>query len=89
MALVVDAVVVVAAIPEWADLYRRRTSVEREFGRLKHDYCAAIPYFVYFEGGPTGQTLGKRALGIRVIDLNTGGSIGYARALVRVFASSR
>lgn len=24
--------------PEWATLYRRRTSVEREFGRLKHEY---------------------------------------------------
>ena len=28
--------------PEWADLYRRRTSVEREFGRLKHDYGLAF-----------------------------------------------
>ena len=23
--------------PDWSDLYRRRTSAEREFGRLKHD----------------------------------------------------
>ena len=23
----------------WEDLYRRRASVEREFGRLKHDYA--------------------------------------------------
>jgi uncharacterized RDD family membrane protein YckC len=42
-----------------------------------------IAYFVYFEGGPTGQTLGKRALNIRVIDFQTGGPIGYARAFVR------
>ena len=27
---------------KWADLYRRRTSVEREFGRLKHDYGLAF-----------------------------------------------
>jgi uncharacterized RDD family membrane protein YckC len=40
-------------------------------------------YYVYFEGGPTGQTLGKRALGIRVIDFNGAGSIGYGRALLR------
>ena len=26
----------------WGDLYRRRTSVEREFGRLKHDYGLAF-----------------------------------------------
>jgi uncharacterized RDD family membrane protein YckC len=44
---------------------------------------AGIAYFVYFEGGPSGQTPGKRALGIRVIDFATGGPIGYARAFVR------
>lgn len=42
-----------------------------------------IAYFIYFEGGPTGQTLGKRALGIRVIDFETGGPIGYGRAFIR------
>ncbi len=40
-------------------------------------------YTIYFEGGPTGQTLGKRALGIRVIDFATGGPLGYGRALLR------
>jgi len=43
----------------------------------------AIGYFVYFEGGPRGQTLGKRALGIRVIDFDNGGPIGYGRAFIR------
>jgi len=42
-----------------------------------------IAYFTYFEGGPTGQTLGKKALGIRVIDLAAGGSIGNTRAFIR------
>src|SRR4051812_40249804 len=41
-----------------------------------------VAYFTYFEGS-TGQTLGKRALGIRVIDLGAGGSIGYGRAFIR------
>jgi hypothetical protein len=27
---------------EWRDLYRRRSSVEREFGRLKHEYGFAF-----------------------------------------------
>jgi uncharacterized RDD family membrane protein YckC len=40
-------------------------------------------YFVYFEGGPTGQTFGKQAMGIRVIDFKTGGPIGYGRAFIR------
>jgi len=42
-----------------------------------------IAYEIYFHGGPTGQTLGKRAMGIRVVDANTGGPIGYGRAAVR------
>jgi uncharacterized RDD family membrane protein YckC len=40
-------------------------------------------YYIALEGGPRGQTLGKMALGIRVVDFNTGGQIGYPRALVR------
>jgi uncharacterized RDD family membrane protein YckC len=44
---------------------------------------AAVAYFVYFEGGPTGQTLGKKVCGIRVIDFATGGPIGYGRAFLR------
>jgi hypothetical protein len=27
--------------PEWKRLYHRRVAVEREFGRLKHDYALA------------------------------------------------
>jgi uncharacterized RDD family membrane protein YckC len=41
-------------------------------------------YYIVLEGGPTGQTLGKRALGIRVIDQNTGGPIGYGRGTIRL-----
>jgi uncharacterized RDD family membrane protein YckC len=40
-------------------------------------------YFTFLEGGPTGQTLGMRALGIRVIDFGGGGPIGYGRAFLR------
>jgi uncharacterized RDD family membrane protein YckC len=40
-------------------------------------------YYTALEGGPRGQTLGMRALGIRVIDYSQGGSIGYGRALIR------
>src|SRR5438309_9787380 len=42
-----------------------------------------IAYFTYFEGSPSGQTFGKRVMNIRVIDTNTGGSIGYGRAAIR------
>jgi uncharacterized RDD family membrane protein YckC len=39
-------------------------------------------YFTYFHGGGRGQTYGKRALGIRVVDPQ-GGPIGYGRAFGR------
>ena len=45
---------------------------------------AMIAYFTLLEGGATGQTLGKRALGIRVIDLARGGPIGPGRAFIRL-----
>jgi len=40
-------------------------------------------YFTAFIGADRGQTLGQMALGIRVVGLDTGGSIGYVRALIR------
>jgi uncharacterized RDD family membrane protein YckC len=48
----------------------------------------SLAYFAYFEGGPTGQTIGKRVLGIRVIDIRAGGPIGYGRAVVRWLVES-
>jgi uncharacterized RDD family membrane protein YckC len=41
-----------------------------------------IVYYTYFEG-ESGQTIGKRAVGIRVVDINGGGPIGYSRAFIR------
>ncbi len=40
-------------------------------------------YMAYFEGTPSGQTVGKRVLNIRVIDFNTGGPIGFGRGVIR------
>jgi uncharacterized RDD family membrane protein YckC len=45
-----------------------------------------IAYWGYLEGSPSGQTIGKRAMGIRVIDFRTGGPIGFGRAVLRYFA---
>ena len=38
-------------------------------------------------GSDRGQTVGQMALGIRVIDFNTGGPIGYGRAFIRWLVS--
>ncbi len=58
--------------------------VGRGFGSLL-GLAVGIAYYAYLEGGPTGQTLGKKALGIRVLDLRTGGPIGFSRGVIRYF----
>jgi uncharacterized RDD family membrane protein YckC len=40
-------------------------------------------YYSLLEGGASGQTLGKKAAGIRVISFDTGAPLGFARALGR------
>jgi uncharacterized RDD family membrane protein YckC len=40
-------------------------------------------YFSYFDGSASGQTIGKMALGIRVIDFRGGGPIGFGRGFIR------
>jgi uncharacterized RDD family membrane protein YckC len=47
--------------------------------------AVGIGYYGYLEG-LSGQTVGKRALGIRVVDLPTGGPIGFSRGVLRYFA---
>ena len=42
-----------------------------------------LAYYGYLEGSPSGQTVGKRAMSIRVIDFGSGGPIGPGRALIR------
>ena len=50
-------------------------------------FVVAIAYFTSLIGSARGQTLGQMALGIRVIDFNTGGPIGYGRAFLRWLVS--
>jgi uncharacterized RDD family membrane protein YckC len=40
-------------------------------------------YYISLEGGPNGQTVGKMALGIRVIDVGSDEPIGHYRAFIR------
>jgi uncharacterized RDD family membrane protein YckC len=42
-----------------------------------------IAYFSFFEGSASGQTVGKKLLNIRVVDLGNGQPIGFVRAAVR------
>jgi uncharacterized RDD family membrane protein YckC len=45
--------------------------------------AAVFGYMIAFDGGPRGATPGKRILRMRVIDVDTGGPIGYPRAALR------
>ena len=45
-----------------------------------------LAYYALLEGSARGQTLGKRALDIRVADATTGERIGFGRAAGRYFA---
>lgn len=47
-----------------------------------------LVYEAVLTGGPSGQTIGKRAMGIRVIDFDTGGPIGKGRAVGRALFRS-
>ena len=48
-------------------------------------FVVAAVYATVLEGGPSGQTVGKRVTGVRVVDATTGERIGHFRALVRHF----
>ena len=54
----------------------------RAFGTVLQ-ILLGLGYVTYLEGSPSGQTLGKKAMNIRVIDFNGGGPIGFSRAFVR------
>lgn len=45
--------------------------------------AGGLAYFALLEGGPRGQTLGKRVMDIRVVDFAAGGEIGYGRGALR------
>ncbi|HEY2355198.1 MAG TPA: RDD family protein [Gaiellaceae bacterium] len=56
-------------------------------GRSGIQLLLSVAYFTLMIGSSRGQTVGQMALGIKVVDVNTGESIGYGRALVRWLVS--
>lgn len=49
-------------------------------------FVFGIAYYIYLEGSPSGQTIGKKLMNIRVISFSTGGRAGYGAATIRYFA---
>jgi uncharacterized RDD family membrane protein YckC len=60
-------------------------AISRSIGSLL-GLALAIGYYGWLEGSPSGQTVGKRVLGIRVYDFRVGGPIGTSRGVLRYFA---
>lgn len=62
--------------------------LKQKFG-LNHQYAdyfvAAVPasYFLFCDGLPKGQSLGKRALGISVVNVNSGAYCSYWQSFLR------
>ena len=46
-------------------------------------FFGSIAYYIVLEGGPRGATFGKSMCGIKIVDINTGGPIGYGNATIR------
>jgi uncharacterized RDD family membrane protein YckC len=78
VAWIIDSVIVGIAIVVLAELLDTTGNVL--------GIALGLAYYTYFEGGATGQTFGKRAMGIRVYDFRVGGPIGYGRGLLRYVA---
>ncbi len=49
-------------------------------------FLFGIAYYIYLEGSPAGQTVGKKVMNIRIIDAVNAGPIGFGRAAIRYFA---
>jgi uncharacterized RDD family membrane protein YckC len=79
VALIIDGLIV-GVVAGVIDL-----SIRNALGNLI-SAAVALAYYAWLEGGPSGQTVGKRAMGIRVYDLRVGGPIGTGRAIGRYFA---
>jgi uncharacterized RDD family membrane protein YckC len=79
VAFLIDALLI--SIVDWVFIRAIDPSVGQILG-----IALAFAYFGFFEGSPSGQTIGKRALGIRVIDFTAGGPIGFGRGLLRYLA---
>ena len=75
-AVIIDAIIL--AIPQIIIAVASSQRAGQAFGTV-----LSLAYFTYFEGSANGQTIGKKAVGIRVIDFGAGGPIGYGRALLR------
>jgi uncharacterized RDD family membrane protein YckC len=82
VAFLIDFVIIVVALVVLVGI---AGAIDEALGVIAYilGILATVVYYAYFEGSASGQTIGKKALGIRVIDFNTGGPLGFGRGLIR------
>jgi uncharacterized RDD family membrane protein YckC len=92
VAYILDSLIV--GIP-FAILYGIAFAISDALGIIAYivGLVGIVYYFAYFEGGPEGQTIGKKQLGIRVVDANTmqpgiGMGRGVGRYLARILSGA-
>jgi uncharacterized RDD family membrane protein YckC len=83
LAWVVDAFILGVLETPLKILYSRRPSGALLLGLVVPSLVLGFVYLVLFDGGTRGATPGKRIVGTRVVDAETGQAIGYSRAVVR------
>lgn len=82
VAFLIDLVIIIVALGIVVGI---AFAIDETLGTIAYllAIVAAYLYYAYFEGSPSGQTPGKKAMKIRVIDFNTGGPLGFGRGLIR------
>jgi uncharacterized RDD family membrane protein YckC len=82
VAFLIDVVVIVVVVGVVVGI---AVAIDETLGILAYilGIVGSALYYAYLEGSPSGQTIGKKALGIRVVDFNTGGPLGFGRGLIR------
>jgi len=86
VAVIID-VIVLAVFSQVVGQFLKGGHVLNEIVAIGWTPLVGALYFTLFEGGASGQTPGKRALKIRVVDVQDDVSIGYIRALLRFIVS--
>jgi uncharacterized RDD family membrane protein YckC len=85
---IVGIIVLAGTSSTSTDQYGYSTSSPNALGGLFLLLCGAAAFFypAFFEGRPEGQTLGKKAVGSRVVRQSNGAPLGYGLAIGRLFA---
>lgn len=82
----IDGLIVGVPIAIVAGIFMGAVSIALGYLIYMIGIIGAFCWFASQEGGPTGQTIGKRTMNIKLVSEETGQPIGFGPALIRRFA---